>query len=39
MPEGSVGNTDSDSEYIIENCVDIIGMPNKMADERAPIFN
>jgi hypothetical protein len=39
MPDGSVGKTDSDSEYIIENCVDIIGMPNKMADERTPKFN
>ena len=39
MPDGSVGKTDSDSDYIIENCVDIIGMPNKMADERTPKFN
>ena len=39
MPDGSVGKTDSDSEYIIENCVDIIGMPNKMADEITPKFN
>ena len=39
MPDGSVGKEDSSSAYLIENCVDIIGMPNKMADERIPKFN
>ncbi len=39
MPDGSVGRTDSVADYAIEKCVDILGMPNKMADERAPIFN
>ena len=39
MPDGSVGKTDSTSVHYIENCVDIIGMPNKMADERTPKFN
>ena len=39
MPDGSVGKEDSSSDYLIENCVDIIGMPNKMADERTPKFN
>ena len=39
MPDGSVGKEDSSSDYLIENCVDIIGMPNKMADQRTPKFN
>ena len=39
MPDGSVGKEESSSDYLIENCVDIIGMPNKMADQRTPKFN
>ena len=39
MPDGSVGKVDSSYVYYIENCVDILGMPNKMDDERAPKFN
>ena len=39
MPDGSTGQNESSSIHYIENCVDILGMPNKMADERIPKFN
>ena len=39
LPDGSRGQDESSSIYYIENCVDILGMPNKMADERTPKFN
>ena len=34
-----IGKDDSTSVYYVENCVDILGMPNKMADQRTPKFN
>ena len=39
MPDGTIGKDDSTSVYYVENCVDILGMPNKMADQRTPKFN
>ena len=39
MPDGTISKDDSTFVYYVENCVDIIGMPNKMADERTPEFN